>query len=608
MILKVAERLRKIELGECFDPITPGSRPTAAQLEVLKDAGEVPSRFVTSGNQCLAKGTMVATPVGPIAIEDIEVGDRVLDENGNPIEVLKTYTNGIRRVVDLLDGNGNVLVSCTRNHVFLVSTPDGPKEMPVSSFSRTSFTFVVTVLPDRKEVTYVKVGKLERLEPTYDIHVASEKNLYLLANGLVTHNSGKSQLAAREIAWALTETHPHWKRPARIGSDKLQILCLARIQKHIEEITWKKISSFLNPEDIHIQKTGGAIQTVTYKPNGNKIIFLSHHNANEAREKSQAFTADWVWLDELPSSFKLIEELQRRVQARDGRFLATFTPKTPNKEIRDMVDNLKLPYGKKYQFSMLDNPIYDEKKKAQVLHELETFSEAYRRTILYGDWFSGDSAVYQTNDSMIEAPPDYSPAWRHVESLDPALSSKFGVTIWAESPSTGIWYCIRADELPGTQNPLEMLDAVHKSTQGLNIVRRISDPEANWYTGLALTKGLTYLSPNKVNRKHELIKNLQIALSNGSIRIAPWCDILIKELETCQWSETVEGKIVNSSSFHVVDAAQYFVDMRPKGITVQPQQTWHEYLRIENTKRKKTEAVQKKLASLGRTKWRLRRG
>ena len=472
--------------------------------------------------------------------------------------------------------------------------------------------------PDILVRAAARLHKLKLLECFDPINVSSTPTPAQLAvmqdAGSVTarfvtagNQSGKSQLAAREIAWVLTETHPYWSRSERTGQDKLQILVLGRVQKQIEEVLWRKIKGFLNPEDIKEQRSGGALQSITYKPNGNKIIFLSHHNINEAREKAQAYTADWVWLDELPSSVKLIEELQRRIQARDGRFLSTFTPKTPNKEIKELIDNSKKPWSAKYQFAMLDNPIYSDKDKEKILHDLETLPEAYKRTILYGDWYSGDNSVYQITEDMVEAPENYSTAWRHVEAADPALSSKFGVTVWAENPFTGVWYCVRSEEIPGVKDPLEMFEKAQLVTQGLNIIKRICDPEANWYTGLALSKNIIYQLPNKHNRKGDLIKNLQIALTEGRIKIAPWCDIVLRQLESCQWSSLTDGKIVNSSSYHALDTCQYFVDMMPAREKRPPVQNWYEHLRSENDKRKKNEARKGALLAGGRRKWILRR-
>jgi phage terminase large subunit-like protein len=460
----------------------------------------------------------------------------------------------------------------------------------------------------RTKLEYVglKWGSNKRIEETYDIHVDSETNLYLLSNGLITHNSGKSQLAARETAWVLTETHPYWKRSPQMGTDKLQLLVLGRVGKHIEEILWRKISGFLDMNDVHIQRTGGTLQKVTYRPNGNTILFISHHNTNEAREKSQGYTADYVWLDELPGDVKLIEELHRRIMARDGRFLATFTPKTFNKGIKELVDNARPPLAKKYQFSMLDNPIYSPTQKQEILQSLETYPEGYRKMILHGDWFSGEGAVYQVPDSFYQIPEGYHPSWRHVESVDPALSSKFGVTVWAENPVTSNWTCVKSEYLTDIPDPNDMFFAAQRITSDLNIVRRICDPEANWYINLAKGKGVFYTGPNKVNRKGEMIKNLQTAITTGRINCAPWCDILQKELETCQWSQTANDQIINHHSFHCLDTAQYFVDLMPKPLKVPIVQSWEQEMRSKNEARKKKEKIELTKGNWRRT-WKLRR-
>ena len=291
--------------------------------------------------------------------------------------------------------------------------------------------------------------------------------------------------------------------------------------------------------------------------------------------------------------------------ARDGRFLATFTPKVLNKEIRDLVDNSRAPVARKYQFAMLDNPIYTEAKKLEILQTLETYPEAYRRTILYGDWYSGEAAVYHIPDSLVATPPDYHPSWRHVEASDPALSSKFGLTVRAESPDMHVWYLIRADYLKDIPDPNEMFQTVQARLANLNLVKRIADPEANWYVNIARTAGVNYVSPNKVGRKGELIKNLQVAMTQGRIKVAPWCELFIKELETCQWSETSVDNIVNSHSFHLLDSAQYFVDMIPKPEKVIVRTSWQQDLRKANEDRKKAAAVKNNLT--WRRQWKLRR-
>lgn len=91
--------------------------------------------LVRGGNRCLAKGTFVATPSGPIAIEDLSVGDFVYDETGQPIQVAKTFSNGCKPVVDVVH-RGKVLATCTENHQFLGRRNCRPNSKGMWSASR----------------------------------------------------------------------------------------------------------------------------------------------------------------------------------------------------------------------------------------------------------------------------------------------------------------------------------------------------------------------------------------------------------------------------------------------------------------------------------------
>jgi phage terminase large subunit-like protein len=107
----------------------------------------------------------------------------------------------------------------------------------------------------------------------------------------------------------------------------------------------------------------------------------SHHSESEAREKLQGFVAHYVWLDEMPGSIDIIEELQRRVQSRHGYFLATFTPKVKNDEIKKLIEASKEPASKKYKMPMFDNPSLTQMQKDNIIQSLATYPEAQRRTI-----------------------------------------------------------------------------------------------------------------------------------------------------------------------------------------------------------------------------------
>lgn len=90
--------------------------PRWYQEEVLSCTSQF--RILRAGRRCLAKGTMVATTKGPTAIEDIKPGDKVFDENGQPITVKDTFYNGPQEVIDL-SNNGTLMATCTNNHQWL---------------------------------------------------------------------------------------------------------------------------------------------------------------------------------------------------------------------------------------------------------------------------------------------------------------------------------------------------------------------------------------------------------------------------------------------------------------------------------------------------------
>jgi len=72
-------------------------------------------RALIGGNRCLAEGTLVATPLGPVAIEDLEVGDTVYDRYGEPTKVSAVWDNGEKEVFNMTS-RGKVMFACTPNH------------------------------------------------------------------------------------------------------------------------------------------------------------------------------------------------------------------------------------------------------------------------------------------------------------------------------------------------------------------------------------------------------------------------------------------------------------------------------------------------------------
>lgn len=402
------------------------------------------------------------------------------------------------------------------------------------------------------------------------------------------NQSGKSQTCARIVTWILTDTFPGWTRPIQWGNEPLLVIIAGRTGKQIEDSLLPKLRGFLPPNTYKEVRVGNIVQRIELN-NGNRIVFQSLENPNTARERLMSYVAHITWCDELPPTIDLVRELLVRTQARNGYNLFSFTPTVVSREVQAFVDRLTEPEARIYRFSMLDNPLYsDPIRKQELVNRYSHLSETLRNAVFEGDWVDSDNLVYHFDwNTMVEMPTGYSPMWRHVESVDPAMSSALGLTVWAENPTTGVWYCVIAQYVKGILVPTDIVKAVRDITKDLNIVRRTSD-YAPWYVNTASSMGITYMTVQGKNagRKDELIKGLQQSLSSGRIRVAPHCQDLVTELEECRWSDRTEGKMVNSSSYHLLDSAQYFVDVIPRRETTITYSSHDDYLYQANELRK----------------------
>lgn len=411
------------------------------------------------------------------------------------------------------------------------------------------------------------------------------------------NQSGKSQLAARELAWMLTDTHPYWERPIEWGTEPLLILIAGQdLTMMATELWHKKLAPFLDLNDWKQEKQGNTLKKVTNRKTGDQIVFLSHSDGSEKNRKHmQGYTAHYVWLDEMPTNTSILEELQLRIQSKGGYMLATFTPKFRNDKIRKIVDGSEEPYSKKYRMSKFDNPIFADAYEEE-MSRLAGFSKSERDTILYGEWSTGDNAAYLFDyDTMTvdKLPEHYNSGWRHVVSVDPALRSQCGYTLWAEDPNTAVWYLVNDNYIQGdaSLDPETLYMEVERRSSNYNLARRISDSMA-WFTSVAAKYGNPYLIPyNKNSRKDELMKGLQSKLTEGKIKIGRWCGAFIDEIQSCQFREGTD-KLINSSSYHTLDASQYFCDMIPKYDPSKAVLPWQQMLLESHRRRLEAESQQ----------------
>ncbi len=291
---------------------------------------------------------------------------------------------------------------------------------------------------------------------------------------------------------------------------------------------------------------------------------MSHHDALNAREKVQAFTANVVWLDEMPDHAGLVSELVMRVTRLPGFLYGTFTPLIKNEEIRKIVDS-EAPGHRKIKMAMLDNPIYTG-REAEVEAQVRAAcsSEEEFRARMYGDWYAGDNRVFVYNAEHHKAPPPgYLPAWRHVAIADPSASGLTGLSVWAEDPRTGVWYGILGKYIKGAA-AFDLMDSVEAELLPFNIVLRWCDCNPAGFYKEAARRSIPWRPiEHKHDRKLAMIDKWNTMLLTGRVKLTDMMHSLEDELVKAVWSERKSGAIVNGNSFHLADTARYFADIVP---------------------------------------------
>jgi len=100
---------------------TPALKYHSVQQELFDDTYAIKHRFtvVPAGRRCLEKGTMVSTPIGPVSIDNLKVGDKVIGYNEYDEPELTTITsvhiNG-EQLVSPLSSRNKKYLSATLNH------------------------------------------------------------------------------------------------------------------------------------------------------------------------------------------------------------------------------------------------------------------------------------------------------------------------------------------------------------------------------------------------------------------------------------------------------------------------------------------------------------
>jgi phage terminase large subunit-like protein len=435
-----------------------------------------------------------------------------------------------------------------------------------------------------------------------------------------SNRSGKTALGGRIISWWFMENHPYMSRPKEWGDKPIKILMMGQDTRNIQfEIFAEKIKPFIGVEgvDYKVKRDGGNVSAVTNLHNGNVIVFMSHSDAEQARRRGQGFTAQIVWLDEMPSISSILTELIMRVVTTNGYMYTTFTPLIRNDEIRKIVDSADGIKTKKWLISILDNPSLSEEKRTELVAYFRSISgsESEFRARMYGDWLAAESLVFKYNSDLnLDNPSGYDPQiWPHVAVVDPAASSIAGLSVWARHPSADVWWCVKAKYLNG-QAFSELVQTVEGEISHFNIVKRICDCNPSGFYHEAYLQDIKYMPvSDKQYNKENMIDACNKALLEETVYLTNGAQTLIDELTVCSRHEDDPSRILKASKYHTADTFRYFIHAKPK--YEGPKQVvdrealvrynWKQHLKKEGEKYQATKEKQarKELKRLRRRRW-----
>jgi DNA-binding transcriptional regulator WhiA len=145
--------------------------------------------------------------------------------------------------------------------------------------------------PDRVGVT---LGK-SRVSETYDIFVDSDTNLYMLANGLITHNSGKTESCAADLIFTCLES----------PNVNCAYITLTRVSA--KRIIWSIIKRVINDYRIPILRYNNSDLSVEFK-NGSVLYISGAKDASEI-ERFRGMSLKKIYIDECQSFRSYIKAL-----------------------------------------------------------------------------------------------------------------------------------------------------------------------------------------------------------------------------------------------------------------------------------------------------------
>lgn len=524
----------------------------AEQLAFIQDKSKLKAALCT--RRCLARGTLVQTSRGLVPIEIINKNDLVLDECGDFIRVTKTYVNGKLEVKELKLSNATIWAS--EDHYFMAKHEGVQRLVQVKEFNSTTKLLIKTQAMNHYRLQPVTVGAT-KIERTYDISVNSRKNLYLLANGAITHNSGKSYGIG---LYLFNEA---------LQNDATSCLYIALSRDSAKRIMWKDVIKVIDKK-YHLGCKYNETTLIVTLPNNSTISLMGMDAAPSDMDKALGSKFKLIAIDEAAS---FTQDLNRMVYAilkpttvdLDGTICMIGTPSNIIRGLFYDVTTGKEPGWAVHNWSAFDNPHIAENWRKELI-EMKLRSPNIESTPAYqqmylGKWYVDTSKLvykFSKENNLYETLPNQK--YHYVMGVDLGYDddSAFVIGCYADhDPNLYIIYAYARSHMI-ISDVAEMIKELQEKFQCYRVVIDGANKQA--VEEMRRRYQLSLTTADKT-AKVDFIELMNSEFITGKIKVHSSLTNLIDEYGYLVWDERdlALGKRVEHSSCpnHMADAALY---------------------------------------------------
>jgi hypothetical protein len=416
----------------------------------------------------------------------------------------------------------------------------------------------------------VKV-KNPRIMKTYDIAIDNKTNLYLTANGLVTHNSGKSYcLCVLAIETCL-------KKPGAI----IKFLAPTRVQVNliIRPLMRKLLETC--PDDIKPEYK--AKDNIFYFPNGSELQLSGTDGG--AAERLRGGDSDLAIVDEAGSCTDLRycvrDILLPTTLITKGKILLASTP--PEDAEHDFVDFIEEAEarGSIVIKTIDDNPRIDKSEKLKLIEELGGLSSESTLRELYCKMIKSKTNSVVPEFTEEKLPEIVTDQFVLPPFYDAYVSMDLGYKDW--TVILFAYYDFRNDKVIIQDEIITYGNEMYLDKLGAQILQKEKQLWTHPISGELIkpkkrVSDHNLIAINEIKRatnyqihfelalketKHASINNLRMMINANKILIHPKCVTLIRHLKNAKWASTTTkdtfARCPQGSHYDAVDACAYLL-------------------------------------------------